>query len=110
MEENNNEKKKKEKFPLKKEDKITPLDRSQINELLSESIQNYVSKIKKDVKDVENSMELINNYVSEFLQTFLIVGYDMKGQPLCIHHATTQMDADAINSLINRIIFNRNND
>jgi hypothetical protein len=110
MEENNNEKKKKEKFPLKKEDKITPLDRSQINELLSESIQNYVSKIKKDVKDVENSMELINNYVSEFLQTFLIIGYDMKGQPLCIHHATTQMDADAINSLINRIIFNRNND
>jgi hypothetical protein len=110
MEENNNEKKKKEKLPLKKEDKITPLDRSQINELLSESIQNYVSKIKKDVKDVENSMELINNYVSEFLQTFLIVGYDMKGQPLCIHHANTQMDADAINSLVNRIIFNRNND
>lgn len=110
MEENNNEKKKKGKNPLKKEDKITPLDRSQINELLSESIQNYVSKIKKDVKDVEDAMELINNYVSEFLQSFLVVGYDMKGQPICIHHATTQMDADAINTLVNRILFNKNND
>jgi len=110
--ENNNDKgkKKEEKLPLKKNDKITSLDRAQINELLSESIQSYVSKIKKEAKDVDDAMNLINNYLSEFLQAFVVFGYDMKGQPICVHHATNQMDADALNSLVNRVLFQNKGD
>lgn len=99
--------KRKEKLPLKKDDKITPLDRAQIDELLHQSVHNYISKIKKEAKDVDEAMSLINNYLSEFLQAFIVFGYDLKGLPVCIHHATNQMDSDALNSLVNRLLFQK---
>jgi hypothetical protein len=105
MENEPNNKKRAKKTTLKNEDKVTPLDRSQINELLSESIRNYVVRAKKESKDIEEIVSLVTTHVSEFLQAFMILGYDMKGNPICIHHATNQMDADALNSLLNRIIF-----
>lgn len=110
MENSDKNKKKREKLPLKKNDKITPLDRAQINELLSESIQSYISKVKKETKDIDDAMNLINNYLAEFLQAFIVFGYDMKGQPVCVHHATNQMDADALNSLVNRVLFHSKGD
>lgn len=110
MENSDKNKKKGEKLPLKKSDKITPLDRAQINELLSESIQTYISKVKKEAKDIDDAMNLINNYLAEFLQAFIVFGYDMKGQPVCVHHATNQMDADALNSLVNRVLFHSKGD
>jgi hypothetical protein len=107
MENNNNKKKPSKSSTKKKDETLSPLDRAQINELLSESIQGYFIKVKKDAKDTEQSIELIRDFLTEFLQAFMIFGYDMKGKPLCIHYASTQMDSDAINSLINRVIFNR---
>jgi hypothetical protein len=108
MENNDNNKKKTSKsLTKKKNDKLSSLDRAQINELLSESIQGYIVKVKKDARDAEESVDLIRDFLTEFLQAFMIFGYDMKGNPLCIHYASNQMDSDAINSLINRVIFNR---
>lgn len=102
---NQGKKKKALKTPPKKENKITALDRSQINELLSESIGNFVLKVKKENKNIEDSVERIDNYLSEYLTAFMVFGYDMKGNPICMHHAINQMDADALNSLINRSLF-----
>ena len=107
MENNNNKKKPSKSLTKKKVETLSSLDRAQINELLSESIQGYLVKVKKDAKDTEQSIELIRDFLTEFLQAFMIFGYDMKGNPLCIHYASNQMDSDAINSLINRVIFNR---
>lgn len=107
MESEPNKKKRNLKPPTKKEEKMSPLDRAQINELLTDSIQNYVIKVKKKSKEIEETVSSIDGYLSEFLQTFMIIGYDMKGQPVCIHHSDTQLDADALNCLLNRIIFGR---
>ena len=110
MQNNEKNKKKVDKIPSKKDDKITSLDRAQINELLSESIQSYITKVKKEAKDIDSAMSMINNYLSEFLQAFIVFGYDMKGQPVCVHHATNQMDSDALNSLVNRALFHNKGD
>jgi hypothetical protein len=107
MENNDGDKKKKAKTASSKNNKLSNLDKAQIQELLSGSVQNYVKRIQNDAKDIEDSIELINGYMSEFLQAFIVFGYDMKGTPICIHHATNQMDADALNSLVNRLLFNR---
>ena len=100
----NNDKKKPVKSASKNNGKITDLDKAQINELLSQSIQNYVDRVKKEAKDIDVVVDRIDTHLSEYLQAFMVFGYDMKGQPVCIHHAVNQMDADAINSLVNRIL------
>jgi hypothetical protein len=107
MENKDNGKKKTPSTPLQKKDKLNALDRAQINELLSDSIQNYICRVKKEAKTNEEAMNLVNNYLSEFLQAFMVFGYDMKGRPICFHYAENQMDADALNSLINRALFQR---
>lgn len=106
MDSDQNKKKRRRKTPPN-DNKISSLDRAQIKELLADSIENYVVKLNKDSKDVTESIELLDGYISEFLQAFMIFGYDMKGRPICMHHANNQMDSDALNSLINRVIFNR---
>ena len=98
---------KKSKSPKSDKNELSNLDRSQINELLKDSIENYVIRAKKTNKDLDDIANLINSYVSEFLQTFVIFAYNLKGSPIYIHHANNQMDADALNCLINRIIMNR---
>jgi len=105
MDNEENKRRKSKKVQVNEVEKITALDKSQINELLSESMQNYFVRLKKQKKETSESMSLIDNHVSEFLQAFVIFGYDMKGNPVCIQHAINQMDVDALNSLINRIIF-----
>lgn len=107
MENKDNNKKKPSKTIQKNNEKLSALDKAQINELLSQSIQNYVKRVKSDAKEISDSIELIDGYISEFLQAFIVFGYDMKGHPVCIHHATNQMDADALNCLVNRVLFNR---
>jgi hypothetical protein len=107
MENKDGNKKKKTKIVPPKDEKISNLDKAQIQELLSGSIQNYVKRVQKDAKEIEDSIELINSYMAEFLQAFIVFGYDMRGNPICIHHAINQMDADALNSLVNRVLFNR---
>lgn len=110
MESNDKNKKKVNKEPFKKDVKMTSLERSQINELLSESIQSYILHVKKETKNVEDAMNMIDNYLSEFLQAFIVFGYDVKGQPVCVHHATNQMDADALNALVNRALYHGKSD
>jgi hypothetical protein len=102
----NNKRRAKKKLPVN-DIKMSAIDSAQINELLIDSIQNYVRGVKKKTKDSEEAVKIINNHVSEFLQAFMIFGYDMKGDPICIHHANTQIDSDALSSLMSRVIFNR---
>jgi hypothetical protein len=107
MQENGNNKRRSKKNLPVNDIKMGAIDSAQINELLIDSIQNYVTKAKKKTKDSEEAVRIINNHVSEFLQAFMIFGYDMKGDPICIHHATTQIDSDALSSLMSRVIFNK---
>jgi len=97
-------------FLGKEREKLSSLDKAQINELLSESISGYVSKITKEVKNTEDMVSLLNGYITEFLEAFLLFGYDVKGTPLCIHYARNQKDADALNCLVNKALFNKMNE
>ena len=104
-------KKKDSKTFLDKEmEKMSSLDKAQVNELLAESISNYVSKVKKEAKNTEEMVSLLNGYITEFLEAFILFGYDIKGSPICIHYAKNQKDADALNCLINKALFNRINE
>ena len=44
------------------------------------------------VKDLEH----LDNIVGEFLKAFMILGYDLNGEKVCIMHATNPHDRDAL--------------
>ena len=52
------------------------------------------------------NMNALAALVSEYLSPFIILGYDIKGNPANIIHAKNQMDADALSAAVNRFILN----
>lgn len=84
--------------------KVTNYDKKQIEDLLKSSLQEFL--IRKSGANMEKAKN-VNNLISlitEYLSAFIIIGYDVAGQPVNIVHATNQMDADALSAAINKFI------
>ena len=48
-------------------------------------------------------MSFINNYLAEHLKSFVLLGYDIKGESIVIVSGKTPQDYDAIETLLRRI-------
>jgi len=99
--------------PKKRKGKNTPLltvgEKSVIQELLRSAFNDYSVKYESKRLERADIVEKVIPYLSEYLSAFMLIGYDMHGQPLNIIHATNQMDADALSSALNKFLFNIHN-
>jgi len=89
--------------------KIVKSDKKDIEGLLKSVMKDYLAQ-QSDVK-IENSknIQTLSSMVSEFLNAFIIIGYDFKGNPQNLIHAKNQMDADALTAALNKFLFNSQN-
>jgi hypothetical protein len=85
--------------------KLSQPEKAHIEELLKSAMQDYAQKQVKNIKDKEDMAERLVSMISEYLGAFLLIGYDSKGAPFNIFHATSQLDADAITTALNKMIF-----
>ena len=51
----------------------------------------------------EQDMSFINDYLAEHLKSFILLGYDLKGESVVIVSGKTPQDYDAIETLLRRI-------
>jgi len=87
-----------------KSPKITNYDKKQIEDMLKAGLQDFlVRKSGMNLEKAKNVNSLIS-HITEYLSAFIIIGYDVTGEPLNIVHATNQMDADALSAAINKFI------
>jgi hypothetical protein len=86
-------------------DKITKVEKVMIEDLLKSAFQDYSSKFNIAKVEKIDLVERITSFVSEYMSAFLIIGYDMKGQPTNIIQASNQMDADALTAAVNKFLF-----
>lgn len=87
---------------------ITKKEKIAIEELLRNAFQEYSVKFENKKLERAETAERLVSFISEFLAAFMIIGYDMKGKPMNIIHATSQMDADALGTALNKLLFNLN--
>lgn len=84
--------------------KIPNYDKKQIEDLLKNSLQEFlIRKSGTNIEKAKNVSSLISQ-ITEYLSAFIIIGYDVSGEPINIVHATNQMDADALSAAINKFI------
>jgi len=86
--------------------KLTPPERAHIEELLKSALNDYATRQKKIIKDKEAVAEKLVAMITEYIGPFILIGYDTQGEPFNIINATSQMDADAIATAVNKFIFN----
>mgnify|MGYP003650725100 CR=1 FL=1 len=57
----------------------------------------------ESIETSEQDMSVINNYLAEHLKSFVLLGYDIKGESVVIVSGKTPQDYDAIETLLRRI-------
>ena len=89
--------------------KIVKSDKKDIEGLLKSVMKDFLAQ-QCDVKN-ENTKNIhtLTSMVSEFLNAFIIIGYDFKGNAQNLIHAKNQMDADALTAALNKFLFNSQN-
>ena len=95
--------------PKKPRKKATPssIDSDQLQQLLKEALQEYAEE--RIIKHLDNT-NAISGTLEEFLQTFVLLGYDLNGAPITIVHTKTQQDADALSTAVTRFFMQHGHD
>jgi hypothetical protein len=70
-----------------------------IRDLIKDALKTNLESKKKYNKKIQLESALAST-VKEFLTNFIIIGYDLNGKPLILKHAKTQMERDALTSLV----------
>ncbi len=109
--------KKRTRLPLKNNIKeetsgTIPVSRSeeelpQIESLIKQALQEMIHEKTKPGKPrkARDNMDAMVNVCSEFMQSFIIMGYDMKHEPIePIFYANTQLEADALSNYVQQFI------
>lgn len=77
----------------------------QIRRLLKEVM---VESSYEEKERTNNEIDAIASTVEEFLRSFIIIGYNMKNEPLVITSAKSQLDADALYTSLARLFLSVN--
>jgi len=61
-------------------------------------------------KQVQKDVNVLNSVIEEYLQSFMIIGFDIQGRKITLFHAKTEMERDALlehlRSTVMRVIMN----
>jgi len=57
----------------------------------------------ESIETSEQDMSVINDYLAEHLKSFVLLGYDIKGESVVIASGKTPQDYDAIETLLRRV-------
>ena len=92
----------KKKRTPKNSDKI---GKDQIKQLLKEALQ--ADLLERSRKSADNKIA-ISSTLEEFMKCFIVLGYDMNGNPINLIHANSQQDADSLSTAVNRFFMQNN--
>ena len=80
-----------------------------MNKKNSNKQKNFDSLLKSSISAAESiegdpqDLSVINDYLSEYLKSFVLLGYDTKGESVVVIAGKTPQDYDAIETLLRRV-------
>lgn len=78
----------------------------EIQKLLKEAlIKSSYEKLKNSNLEIESMVGIME----EFLKAFIVIGYDLDDNPVCITNAKTRLDADALYTSLVRLFASMSN-
>jgi hypothetical protein len=85
---------------------VEKISKEQIRNLLKEALK---ADIEHRTRSASSNKEAVMGTLEEFLNSFIVLGYDMDGNLINLIHAKTQQDADSLSTAINRFFMQNNN-
>lgn len=103
----------KEKKPSKDnkiKESFDPNANKDVKELTHNALVSFVREQLKEKANKKQDIEALNSQILEYLNSFILLGYNFNGEPVSIISAHNQQEADSLGSLVNKFIFNNQKD
>jgi hypothetical protein len=84
-----------------KQQKLSKLEQEIVEAAIKESLS---VSTRKQQKEKIFDMNRIGNHISEYLDTFILLGYDLSGMPVRIVHTNNPKDVDSLSALTSNFI------
>ena len=85
--------------PSRRKKKATPEE-----QLLADAFKDCLEDFKDRKRISQDNVDVISSIVEEYLQNFLIIGYNYDGEMLAYTSAKTQLQVDALNTGLSKYI------
>lgn len=88
--------------PRKKKQEEDPDDqfKNKIKKAIQSNLTDYVKKRNLSQKQIG----IINSFIEEHLDCFILIGYTVEGDPVTVVNAPTPKDSDSLGTLINKFL------
>lgn len=102
----------KDKNSSNKNNKKLPFDPNANKEVKDLTHRALVSFLREQLADQANhkkDLDVLTAQILEFLNSFILIGYNFDGKPVTMISAHNQQEADSLGALLNKFVFHSNN-
>ena len=92
-----------------KDRNFDPNANKEVKELTHKALVSFLRDQLKNKQESKKDLDVLTSHVLEFLNSFVLLGYNFDGEPITIISAHNQQEADSLGTLINKFLFNQNN-
>jgi hypothetical protein len=86
--------------------KFDPNENKDIKELTHKALVSYLKDKIQERSSNKIDLDVLSSQILEFLNCFILIGYNFNGEPVTIISAHNQQEADSLGSLLNKFVFN----
>jgi len=85
--------------------KFDPNENKDVKHLTHKALVSFLREQIKDKADSKRDLDALNSQILEFLNCFILLGYNSEGEPISMISAHNQQEADSLGTLLNKFIF-----
>ena len=75
------------------------------DELMENSIDKWLKENKFETKVAIRDLSVLKSVITEYMDTYILFGYNLKGERIIIQHANTPKDRDANMEFLKTIFY-----
>ena len=79
-------------------------------DMLKNALSTYLNTQASNVAAKNRELSALSTVVSEFLNSYIILGYTPAGEPVQIIGAHNQQEADSLSAILNKFLFSQSKD
>lgn len=94
------------KKPVKKPTKpaVTKQQQAHADEIAAMVLLVECSKKEQKAREVKSQQDALVGTLNEFLNSYILMGYDMDGNPVALRYTKTHQESDALSTLLMKYI------
>jgi hypothetical protein len=84
---------------------FNPNENKEVKELTHKALINFLKEEITNKHALKKDLDALNSTISEYLNCFILLGYNCDGDPVQTIFAHNQQEADSLGTLVNKFMF-----